>query len=142
MNNTTNMLVIAVNKKNQYCFLVKPAPGLRRTDLLSAAQKEIITNMYFVSNHHVIIKTKTGFSTCFDIRGKAVSQPRDVQEQILNSDYEVVSKKIVSYTTDANFNRENSIFGLYDRAKTINLNGARLKKYTSILVVYEFQHET
>ena len=37
MQNTSNMLVTGANERHQHCFLVKPSPSHRRTDLMSTA---------------------------------------------------------------------------------------------------------
>ena len=92
MQNTSNMLVTGANKNNQYCFLVKPSPGHRRTDLLSTAQFHELQNMYYVSNEHVILKLNSGNSLTFNINGQCVTQAPKVQ-YILDSNYKVMSKK-------------------------------------------------
>ena len=94
--------------------------------------------MYFVSNHHVVLKNTMGFALTFDIRGKAISQSRDVQEQILNSDYYVVSKKHVIH--DADYSRP---LRMNTNISLISAGSASFKLLTttSKLVIYEFKHE-
>ena len=73
MQNTSNMLVTGANEKHQHCFLVKPSPSHRRTDLMSTAQFHEVDNMYYVSNRQLVIKLHSGDSLCFNVNGQCVT---------------------------------------------------------------------
>ena len=108
MQNTSNMLVTGANEKNQHCFLIKPSPSHRRTDLLSSAQFHEVDNMYYVSNMHVVLKLHSGTSLCFNVNGQSVTQKPSVQK-ILDGNYQVMSKKHLPSLREFQFNKRLSM---------------------------------
>ena len=50
-----------------------------------------------------------------------------------------MSKKIVEYRSETNFDRLNSLFGSYERASTID--STNMRRQTCTLILYEFKHD-
>ena len=55
---TTNMITQCQRNHKEFCFVVKPAPGSRKVNIVGFQQLHEIDQMLFVSNTHVLLKFK------------------------------------------------------------------------------------
>ena len=58
MANTSNMIVMGINDKNQFCLMKRPRPGMKKSDLIGSQFYNDINDMYFVSDKHVVLEKK------------------------------------------------------------------------------------
>ena len=69
---TSSIVTIAQNNSKEFCFVMKPAPGTRRTDIMAFNFIPEIEKMTFVSNYHVLVKFKYGKTVTFEANGEIV----------------------------------------------------------------------
>ena len=69
MTKMSGMLAIAEKGCKEFCFIIKPSPGSRKQDIISGKQIPDVEDMFFVSNHHVLVKFKYGKSVLFESNG-------------------------------------------------------------------------
>ena len=94
VNYQTSQICIARNKANQFIFVVKPPPGMRRVELIGQSMAPEITEQYFVSNNFINLKLSKGNSITVNINGQIISQMQSCQ-QILDGDYDLISRSFV-----------------------------------------------
>ena len=58
MANTSNMIIMGINDKNQFCLMKRPRPGMKKSDLIGSQFYNDINDMYFVSDKHVVLEKK------------------------------------------------------------------------------------
>lgn len=54
---TTSMIAVC-QKRNQdeFCFLIKPSPSTRKVHLVRMEKKQMIKEVLFVTNHHILVQ--------------------------------------------------------------------------------------
>ena len=112
---TANVVITAQREHTQFCFIVKPAPGSRRVNILGYQQLHEIEQMLFVTNNHVLLKFRGGKAVTLMSNGSSVPQTDRVQRileenatvvgesQIFNSQKTVLIKQ--EYGEDLQFER-------------------------------------
>ena len=81
MPKSTNMISVAHAEKGS-CFLIRPAPGSRRTTFIPDNQIADIEDMSFVSNEHILVQFKNKSFVTFKSDGTVVEQPEKVKQHL------------------------------------------------------------
>ena len=84
MATTTNMIAVAHESEKGSCFLVRPAPGNRRTDVIPTKQISDIEDMLFVSNEHILVQFKNKAFVTFNADGTVQEQNEEVRQHLDN----------------------------------------------------------
>ena len=69
MSMTANCISLAQRNNSDFCFIVGPAPGSRRINIVGYHQLYEIENMLFVSNVHILIKLRGGKAVTIMLNG-------------------------------------------------------------------------
>ena len=77
------MVAIAEKGYQEFCFIVKPSPGSRKTDIVSGKQIPDIEEMFFVSNNHVLVKFKYGKTVLCMSNGSVI----DIKDDRLRGEF-------------------------------------------------------
>ena len=72
MPTTTSLIANCYNADKEYCFLVKPAPGSRKINIMSFKFSHSIEKMMFVSNNHILCKFHGGQSVTMLSNGSVI----------------------------------------------------------------------
>lgn len=80
MSMTTNMITLCEKNHSEFCFVVKPAPGSRRVNIVGYQQLHEIEQMLFVSNTHVLLRLRGGKTVTIMANGSIVPQLPRVQK--------------------------------------------------------------
>ncbi len=91
---TANMIAQAQRGHREFCFVVKPAPGSRKINIVGYQQLHEIDQMLFVSNNHVLMKFKGGKAVTLLSNGCIIHQTDRVQK-VLEDNCRVVGESQV-----------------------------------------------
>ena len=94
MSMTANMIALGTKGHREFCFIVKPAPGSRRVNIVGYQQLSELNQMYFVSNTHVLLKFNGGKAVTLLSNGSIVPQRPRVQRYL--EDSEVIGESQIS----------------------------------------------
>ena len=83
MDMTTNMISQCQRNHTEYCFMVKPAPGSRKVNIVGFQQLHEIEQMLFVSNSHVLLKFRGGKAVVLLSNGSIISQRENRVQKFL-----------------------------------------------------------
>ena len=82
MSMTTNLIAQCQRDHKEFCFVVKPAPGSRKLNIVGYQQLHEIEQMLFVSNNHVLMKFRGGKTVTLLSNGCIVHQEKRVQRYL------------------------------------------------------------
>ena len=77
---TTNLIAVGQKEHKDFCFVVKPSPGSRKSDIVGFQQIAEIREMLFVSNQHILVRFNGGKTVTLRSNGAIVHQPNRVQD--------------------------------------------------------------
>ena len=80
---TTSLIAVAERGYKEFCFIIKPSPGSRKTDIVSTKQIPDIEDMFFVSNNHVLVKFKYGKAVLCMSNGSVI----DIKDDRLRGEF-------------------------------------------------------
>ena len=101
MSMTTNQIAQCQRNHKEFCFVVKPAPGSRKLNIVGFQQQYEIEQMIFVSNNHVLMRFRGGKTVTLLSNGCIVHQDKRVKRyleensKIVGESQISLSKKIV-----------------------------------------------
>ena len=75
---TTNLIAVGQKNHKEFCFVVKPSPGSRKSDIMGFQQISEIDDMLFVSNQHILVRFKGNKTVTLQSNGAIVHQPKRV----------------------------------------------------------------
>ena len=79
---TTNLIAQCQRDHKEFCFVVKPAPGSRKLNVVGFQQLHEIKQMLFVSNNHVLMKFRGGKTVTLLSNGCIVHQDKRVKRYL------------------------------------------------------------
>lgn len=82
MSMTTNLIAQCKNSNKEFCFVVKPAPGSRKLNIVGFQQLHEIEQMLFVSNNHVLMKFRGGKTATLLSNGCIIHQDKRVKRYL------------------------------------------------------------
>ena len=78
MSMTINVIAQCQRNHQEFCFVVKPAPGSRKVNILGFQQLHEITQMILVSNTHLLMKFRGGKAVTLLSNGCIMTQMKRV----------------------------------------------------------------
>ena len=91
------MIATCHKEHKTFCFLVKPSPGSRKSDIVGFQQIAEIDQMYFVSNQHILVRFKDSKTVTLRSNGTIVNQHQRVQEILDNQNASIVASTDVEF---------------------------------------------
>ena len=95
MPSATGIVAIGQRTHKEFCFIVKPSPGSRKSDIVPTQQIPEIRNMFFVSNSHIAVKFHSGKFVHFDSNGSIVHQTDDFTTELDSDAYHIGESELV-----------------------------------------------
>ena len=74
MSMTANFIALAQRNHKEFCFVINPAPGSRRVNIVGYQQLYEIEQMLFVTNTHVLLKLRGGKAVTLMLNGSILPQ--------------------------------------------------------------------
>ena len=91
------MIATCHREHKTFCFVVKPSPGSRKSDIVGFQQIAEIDQMYFVSNQHILVRFKDSKTVTLRSNGTIVNQHQRVQEILDNQNASIVAATDVEF---------------------------------------------
>ena len=85
MSKTSGMIMTGSKRNKEFCFVVKPSPGSRKTVLVSEQQIPEIEDMIFISNFQMLVKFRNGKSVTFKADGSVIDYESEVLTRLLDN---------------------------------------------------------
>ena len=85
MSKTAGIIATGQRDSKEFCFVIKPAPGSRKNNVVSSQRIPDIEEMVFISNYQVLVKFKYGKCVVFYADGSANVYANQGLRDILDS---------------------------------------------------------
>ena len=94
---TTNMIAVGQKEHKEFCFVVKPSPGSRKSDIVGFQQINEMQDMLFVSNQHILVRFNGGKTVTLRSNGAIVHQSARVQDLLDKENAIIVCESQVEF---------------------------------------------